>query len=101
MELILSVGLLRAWGALSMSTPAGKPAATATVALATAIWLLMVAASVPAILGLAGSAIKTDAAALVKAVTPMLGDAPVGTEGTMAIRVSVAPKASRPKVFSL
>jgi tRNA-guanine family transglycosylase len=100
-ELILSVGLLSACGALSMSTPAGKPAATATVALATAIWLLMVAKSVPAILGLAGSATKTAAAALVNAVTPRLGDAPVGTAGTMAKRVSVAPKASRPNVFSL
>ena len=84
-----------------MSTPAGKPAATATVALATEIWLRMVAASVPAILGLAGSAMSTDAAALVKGVTPKLGEAPVGTEGTIAISVSVAPKASRPNVFSL
>lgn len=84
-----------------MSTPAGKPAATATVALATEIWLRMVAASVPAILGLAGSAMSTAAAALVNEVTPRLGDVPVGTEGTMAMMVSVAPKASRPNVFSL
>jgi hypothetical protein len=61
----------------------------------------MVAASVPAILGLTGSEMSTAAAALVNEVTPKLGEAPVGTEGTMAIRVSVAPKGSRPNVFSL
>ena len=88
-----------------MSTPAGRPAATATVALATAIWLAMVAATAPAIEGLAGLAIKTLAAALVRAVTPRLGASPValalGTEGTMAKSVSLAPNASLPKVFSL
>jgi hypothetical protein len=73
----------------------------ATVALATAIWLLMVAASVEVNLGLAGLEISTAAAAFVRAVTPRLGAAPVGTEGTMARSVSPAPKASRPRVFSL
>jgi hypothetical protein len=84
-----------------MSTPAGKPAATATVALATAIWLLIVTKSVPAILGLAGSAMSMLAAALVNAVTPTLGDVPLGTEGTMDMRVSVEPKSSNFRVFSL
>ena len=84
-----------------MSTPAGKPAATATVALATEIWLRMVAASVPAILGLAGSAMSMLAAALVNAVTPTLGDVPLGMDGTMDMRVSVAPKSSNFRVFSL
>jgi hypothetical protein len=104
-ELILSVGLLNAWGAESMSTPAGRPAATATVALATEIWLAMVDATAPEIEGLAGLAIKTLAAAFVSAVTPKLGASPVelalGTEGTIANRVSLAPKESLPKVFSL
>jgi len=88
-----------------MSTPAGRPAATATVALATAIWLAIVAATAPAIEGLAGLAINTLAAALVSAVTPRLGASPValalGTEGTMAKSVSLAPKGSLPNVFSL
>jgi hypothetical protein len=88
-----------------MSTPAGRPAATATVALATAIWLAIVAATAPAIEGLAGLAINTLAAALVSAVTPRLGASPValalGTEGTIAKSVSLAPNASLPNVFSL
>jgi hypothetical protein len=104
-ELILSVGLLNACGAESMSTPAGRPAATATVALATEIWLAMVDATVPEIEGLDGLAIKTLAAALVRAVTPRLGATPVelalGTEGTIAKRVSFALNASLPNVFSL
>ena len=101
----MSVGLLKAWGAESISTPAGRPAATATVALATAIWLAMVAATAPAIEGLAGLAINTLAAALVSAVTPRLGATPValalGTEGTIAKSVSLTPHASLPRVFSL
>jgi hypothetical protein len=65
----------------------------------------MVAATAPAIEGLAGLAIKTLAAALVRAVTPRLGASPVelalGTEGTIAKSVSLAPNGSLPKVFSL
>ena len=99
--MILSVGLLSACGALKISIPAGKPAATATVALATEIRLRMVAASVLAIFGLAGSAISMAAAALVSVVTPSLGEVPDGTEGTTAIKTSVAPNGSRPNVFSL
>ena len=101
----MSVALLKAWGADSMSTPAGRPAATATVALETEIWLAMSAEEVPVIVGLSGLEIRTLAAALVRAVTPKLGATPaelaLGTEGTMAKSVSLAPKASRPKVFSL
>ena len=101
----MSVGLLKACGAESISTPAGRPAATATVALATAISLAMVAATVPEIEGLAGLEMSTLAAAFVRAVTPRLGASPVelalGTEGTIAKSVSLAPNASLPKVFSL
>ena len=101
----MSVGLLNALGAESMSTPAGSPAATATVALATEIWLAMVSATVPEILGLFGLVIKMLAAAFVSAVTPKLGASPValalGTVGTTAKSVSKTPNGSLPRVFSL
>ena len=65
----------------------------------------MVSATAPEIVGLAGLEIKTLAAAFVSAVTPRLGASPValalGTEGTIAKSVSLAPNASLPKVFSL
>jgi hypothetical protein len=65
----------------------------------------MVSAAEPEMEGLAGLAINTLAAALVSAVTPRLGASPValalGTEGTIAKSVSLAPNESLPKVFSL
>ena len=90
---IFEVGDVKGSGAVNRLNPGGKPAATATVALATDMAACIVAVD-PGMTGLSGFGIKTAAAALVNGVTPNRGLAPVGTEGITASKEFVAPKGS-------
>ena len=92
---IFEVGEVNGSGADRRLKPGGKPRATATVAFATAIaaWIEAVE---PGMAGLNGLGINIAAAALVKGVTPNLGEVPAGIAGMTAKSELLAPKGSRP-----